>query len=311
MTDSTDKTEQADVIAIENLGKTFLDFWRRPSVIALSSLNLTVSKGEIFGLLGPNGSGKSTTIKLLLGLIRPTTGSIRILGQSPSDTAVKERIGYLPEVTNLHTFLTPAETLRYYAGLFGLDSKTTESRIGELLDMVGLSKSADRQIGSFSKGMARRVGIAQALINNPDLIILDEPTSGLDPIASRAVKDWILMLAKAGKTIFMTSHLLADVEDICDRVAIICDGRLRAVGAVRDLLEKRTETRFTVHGLENAEEAEKIREALAGNTGLKVETDHPGVKLESYFLDVVADADRDAGGGAVRTSGLAPFLSSN
>lgn len=308
MTGKTDMTEQSEVIAIDNLGKTFLDFWRRPSVKALSSLNLKVSRGEIFGLLGPNGSGKSTTIKLLLGLIRPTSGSIRILGKSPTDTAVKEKIGYLPEVTNLHTFLTPAETLRYYAGLFGLDRKTTESRIAELLEMVGLSKAADRQIGGFSKGMARRVGIAQALINNPDLIILDEPTSGLDPIASRAVKDWILLLAKAGKTIFMTSHLLADVEDICDRVAIICDGRLRAVGAVRDLLEKRSETRFTVRGLEG-EDSEKIREMLVRETGLDVETDHPGVKLESYFLDVVAEADKNAGGGAVRSSSLAPFLS--
>lgn len=309
MADNTNTTEHCDVIAIENLGKTFLDFWCRPSVTALSSLNLNVSQGEVFGLLGPNGSGKSTTIKLLLGLIKPTSGSIRILGHSPFDTVAKEKIGYLPEVTNLHSFLTPAETLRYYAGLFGLDRRTTETRICQLLEMVGLSKVADRQIGGFSKGMARRVGIAQALINNPDLIILDEPTSGLDPIASRAVKDWIMLLAKAGKTVFMTSHLLADVEDISDRVAIICDGRLRAVGAVRDLLEKRTETRFTVKGLENGADAEKIREMLVSETGLDVGTDHPGVSLESFFLDVVADSDKSAGGGSVRSSALAPFLS--
>lgn len=306
-TDITDPAEP--VIRAENLSKTFLDFWRRPCVAALSSLNLSVSRGEIFGLLGPNGSGKSTTIKLLLGLIKPSSGRISILGAPPSDTAAKERIGYLPEVTNLHSFLTPAETLRYYAGLFGLDRKTAESRIAQLLEMVGLSKAADRQIGSFSKGMARRVGIAQALINNPDLIILDEPTSGLDPIASRAVKDWLILLAKAGKTVFMTSHLLADVEDICDRVAVICDGHLQAVGSVRSLLEKRSDTRFTVRGVESGPETERIREIISRETGSEVEIDHPGVKLESFFLDVVASADSRKGGGAVRSSALAPFLS--
>ena len=259
-------------IEIRGLEKTYLDFWRRPTVHALRGFDLSVARGEVFGLLGPNGSGKSTAIKLLLGLLTPTAGSVAIFGRPPSDTAVKNRIGYLPEVTNLHRFLTPAETLRYYAGLFGLDARTTRQRTEELLAMVGLEKIANREIGQFSKGMARRVGIAQALVNDPDLVILDEPTSGLDPIASHSVKDWIRALAAAGKTVFMTSHLLADVEDVCDRVAIICDGRLRAEGCVSDLL-KRT-----------------------------------GSDLENFFISVVAEADAATGGGEVRAASIAPFL---
>ena len=164
-------------ISVENLAKTYLDFWRRPAHEALRGVSFSVARGDVFALLGPNGSGKSTTIKLLLGLIRPTSGSVSILGGSPGADSVKRRIGYLPETTTLHRFLTPRETLRYYAGLFGLDAATTRKRSAQLLEMVGLADAADRQIGQFSKGLARRVGVAQALINNPSLVILDEPTS--------------------------------------------------------------------------------------------------------------------------------------
>jgi ABC-2 type transport system ATP-binding protein len=298
------------VIQLRSLEKTYLDFWRRPTVHALRGLDLDVSRGEIFGLLGPNGSGKSTTIKLLLGLIAPTAGTVSIFGKPPSDVAVKNRLGYLPEVSNLHRFLTPSETLRYYAGLFGLDAKTAKRRCEELLRMVGLEKAANREIGQFSKGMARRVGLAQSLINNPDLVVLDEPTSGLDPIAGRAVKDWIRALAASGKTIFLTSHLLADVEDICDRVAIICDGALRAEGRVSELLQRPDAIRFTVKDLP-ADRADSVRDGLASVAGAKTEDisiDRPRVNLETFFLDVVAEADAESGGGAVRTSDLAPFL---
>ncbi len=297
-------------IEIRGLEKTYLDFWRRPTVHALRRLDLAVSRGEVFGLLGPNGSGKSTTIKLLLGLIAPTAGSVEVFGRPPSDTSVKNRIGYLPEVSNLHRFLTPAETISYYAGLFGLDSRTARRRTAELLKMVGLEKAANREIGQFSKGMARRVGIAQALVNNPDLIILDEPTSGLDPIASRAVKDWIRALASAGKTIFMTSHLLADVENVCDRVAIICDGTLRAEGRLDRLLTRIDATRFTVRDLP-PDLVASVRQSIAATAGVsawEVVVDRPKVNLESFFLDVVAESDANSGGGAVRTGDLAPFL---
>lgn len=295
------------VIAIHDLQKVFLDFWRRPTVQALHGLDLTVREGEVFGLLGPNGSGKSTTIKLILGLLRPTAGTVALFGRPPDDISVKNRIGYLPEVTNLHRFLTPSETLRYYAGLFGLDARTTERRSRELLKMVGLEKAANREIGQFSKGMARRVAIAQALINDPDLVILDEPTSGLDPIATRAVKDWIRLLAQAGKTVFLTSHLLADVEDVCDRIAIICDGSLRAQGDISTLLQRPDAVRFTIDGLAE-DDAGSLRGRIEAATGREVTVDHPRIDLETFFLDVVAHADRANGGGSVRTSALAPFL---
>ncbi len=256
------------ILETSKLGKTYLDFWQRPTVQALKSLDLEVRKGDVFGLLGPNGSGKSTTIKLVLGLITPTSGSVSVLGHPPSSVEAKRHIGYLPEVTNLHRFLTPRETLRYYAGIFGLDAATTRRRTDELLAMVGLTEAADREIGQFSKGMARRVGVAQALVNNPDLIVLDEPTSGLDPIGSNSVKTWIGQLAKAGKTVFMTSHLLADVEDVATRIAILCGGELRACGDIDALVPDRARTR-------------------------------EAVRLESFFLDVVQGE---------KTPPLAPFL---
>lgn len=262
------KMASKTIIQAESLTKTYKDFWNRPTVHALKNLDLTVNKGDIFGLLGPNGSGKSTTIKLVLGLITPTSGSVTILGEKPSSITAKRRLGYLPEVTNLHRFLTPRETLHYYAGIFGLDKATTKRRTNELLEMVGLTAAADREIGQFSKGMARRVGIAQALINNPELIILDEPTSGLDPIGSNSVKEWIGELAKAGKTVFMTSHLLADVEDVATQIAILCNGDLRANGSIDELIPNRTLAR-------------------------------DAVRLESFFLDVVKSE---------KTPPIAPFL---
>lgn len=224
------------VVKAESLEKTYCDFWRRPVVRALENFSFSVNRGEVFGLLGPNGSGKSTTIKLLLGLVRPTSGRISLFGRDPASPEARRRIGYLPEVTNLHKFLTPRETILYYAGLFSLERKTARQRCGELLEMLGLEDVADRQISSFSKGMARKVALAQALVNNPDLVILDEPTSGLDPIATSAVKEWISSLAAAGKTVLMTSHLLADVQDVASHIAILNRGRLCKAGAVDSLL---------------------------------------------------------------------------
>lgn len=277
--------------AIETTGlrKTFRDFWRRPTVCAVDSLSLTVRTGEVFGLLGPNGSGKSTTIKMLLGLLRPTAGTISVLGRPAGDIRAKARIGYLPENTHLHRFLTPRETLRYYGSLFGLDRRTCRTRVDELLEMVDLNDDANRAIGGFSKGMARRVGIAQALINAPDLLILDEPTSGLDPVACREVKDLIRMLAASGVTVLMTSHLLADVEHVCDRIAIMHRGMVQAEGVVSDLLLRSDTIRFLVAGLTNAEAA-PLRDELAARLGREVVADHPTLTLEAFFLDVLARA---------------------
>jgi ABC-2 type transport system ATP-binding protein len=278
------------VIETTGLRKTFRDFWHRPRVEAVCGLDLTVQRGEVFGLLGPNGSGKSTTIKLLLGLLHPTAGDIRVLGRPPTDVAVKARIGYLPEVSHLHNFLTPRETLHYYGRLFGFDADTCRSRTEALIDMVDLRRAADRPVGEFSKGMARRVGLAQALVNNPDLLILDEPTSGLDPIACREVKDLVRLLARTGKTVLMTSHLLADVEDISDRVAILHAGRLQAQGHVADLLRRADAVRFLVEGLDAAA-AEALRRELEQRTSRSVSLDHPAMDLETYFLQVVARAN--------------------
>jgi len=293
--------------AIETTGlrKVFRDFWRRPTVCAVDSLHLAVRAGEVFGLLGPNGSGKSTTIKMLLGLLRPTAGSISVLGRPAADIRAKARIGYLPENTHLHRFLTPRETLLYYGSLFGLDRRTRRARTDELLEMVDLAGDAERPIGGFSKGMARRVGIAQALVNAPDLLILDEPTSGLDPVACREVKDLIRALAAGGVTVLMTSHLLADVEHVCDRIAIMHRGMVQAEGAVGDLLLRSDTIRFLVTGLSDAEAA-PLRDELAARLGRKVVTDHPAVPLEAFFLDVLA---RAAGKPTVLTHFQpAPFL---
>lgn len=292
---------KSPVIETRGLRKVFRDFWRRPTVEAVKGLDLTINDGEVFGLLGPNGSGKSTTIKMLLGLLRPTAGTIRVLGSAPDDTHAKACIGYLPEVSHLHTFLTPRETLMYYASLFGLSRAQAVQRTRELLAMVDLEHAADRAVGGFSKGMARRVGLAQALVNAPRLLILDEPTSGLDPIGSREVKDLVCALAKGGVTVLMTSHLLADVEDVCDRVAILDRGVLCAEGKITDLLRQPDAVRFEVEGLDDPDAA-AVRAELEARTGRRVRQEYPAMSLERYFLQVVA---RD---GQQRTFAMAPFL---
>lgn len=224
-----------NVISIKDVTKVFRDFWLRPVVRAVDGLSLEIRKGEVFGLLGPNGSGKSTTIKMLLGLVRPDSGSIRIFGADPSLASVRARIGYLPEQSYLHPFLTARETVMYYAGLSSLDVKTASKRTDELLEMTGLSQVASRRVGDFSKGMARRVSLASSLVGKPELLIMDEPTSGLDPVSTKEVKTLVKALAQGGMTVLTTSHLLADSEDICDRVAILNSGRKAAEGNIGEL----------------------------------------------------------------------------
>lgn len=223
------------VIALEGVKKTFRDFWLRPTVNAVDGLDLAVVRGEVFGLLGPNGSGKSTTIKMILGLLSPTAGKVRMFGLSPRSVAARAKLGYLPELSYLHPFLTAAETLRYYAGLCDLPRREAAKRTKELLAMVKLEDVADRPVGGFSKGMARRVALASALIGKPELLVLDEPTSGLDPVSTKEVKTLVKALARGGMTILMTSHLLADAEDVCDRVMILNRGKTVAEGRVADL----------------------------------------------------------------------------
>jgi ABC-2 type transport system ATP-binding protein len=224
-----------NVIELENVSKTFRDFWLRPTVKAVDGLSLEVRKGEVFGLLGPNGSGKSTTIKMILGLLAPSAGDVRLFSMPPQSVAAREKLGYLPELSYLHPFLTASETVLYYAGLCGLGRRESKLRAAQLLEMVGLSDVASRAVGGFSKGMARRVALAASLVGKPELLIMDEPTSGLDPISTKEVKTLIRALADGGMTILTTSHLLADAEDVCDRVMIVNRGRCVAEGSVSEL----------------------------------------------------------------------------
>ena len=225
------------VVETRNLSKVYRDFWGRQKVRALKALDLTIHRGEVFGLLGPNGSGKTTTIKLLLGLLFPTTGQALVFGRDATEVTKNERIGYLPEESYLYKFLNAEETLDFYGRLFDMPPDVRRQRAKELIDDVGLERDKRRQLKEYSKGMTRRIGLAQALINDPELILLDEPTSGLDPFGTRWMKDLILKLKAQGKTVLMSSHLLADVQDVCDRIAILHQGELKELGRVDSLLE--------------------------------------------------------------------------
>ena len=297
-------------VRARNLSKTFRDFWRRPRVEAVRSVSFDVPSGQVFGLLGPNGSGKSTTIKMILGLLFPSSGLLDVLDASPRSTAVKSRIGYLPEESFLYPHLTPLETLSFYAHLFRLPPPVARRRIDELLDMIGLSHARRRPVGEFSKGMARRIGLAQALLNDPDLVVLDEPTAGLDPQGTRQVKDLILALAARGKTVLLTSHLLADVEDVCRCVAILHGGRILAQGSLDDLLAQRDKTTLTFPTPSSPDSLRAILSAARSALGADPEVAHPRRALEPFFLDVVQSALRNGtdASGAIPSAPLAPFL---
>ena len=290
-------------IEADGLVKIFRDFWRRPKVRAVDGIAFNVGAGEVFGLLGPNGSGKSTVLKMLLGLLRPTRGRLRVLGRPPTDVRAKARLGYLPEESYLYPYLTPAETLDFYGRLFDLTARERRRRTDELLEMVGLQHARRRAVGEFSKGMARRVGLAQALINDPDLVLLDEPTSGLDPLGCRQVKDLILTLARRGKTVVLSSHLLADVEDVCHRIAILYSGRIQAQGPIGELLEERHRTRIELPELPPAA-LRRVLDAAREALGREPEVDHPRKDLEQFFLEVVARAQQASA--TVPPSGAGP-----
>lgn len=282
------------VIEIRNLTKIYRDFWGRKKVRALNSLSLDVQPGEVFGLLGPNGSGKTTTLKLLLGLLFPTEGSIKILGQPASDVEKNQRIGYLPEESYLYRFLNAEETLDFYGRLFKMSGKERRDRTRELIEMVGLKDARKRQLKEYSKGMTRRIGLAQALINNPDLVLLDEPTSGLDPIGTREMKDLIVDLKQQGKTVVMCSHLLADVQDVCDRIAILYSGELKVLDRVETLLKEREETQLLTSRLSD-EAAEEIKEVLKKHGADLLNVDHPTSNLEDLFLRTVHESQQRPG----------------
>lgn len=302
----------ATVVAVQHLTKVFKDFWMRARVRAVDDVSFEVSRGEVFGLLGPNGSGKSTIIKVMLGLLHRTTGRVMVLGKRPSDVAIKRRVGYLPEESYLYPFLNARETLDYYGKLFELDHRTRKRRIDELLDMVGLTAVQFRQVREYSKGMQRRIGIAQALINDPEFLVLDEPTTGLDPIGTRQIKELIMGLGRRGKTVLLSSHLLADVEDCVSRMVILYGGKIREEGTCDSLLTTRDKSIIETDPLDDATIAaidRLIRERTGGANSI-TRVAKPRQRLEDLFVSIVerARAEKIATSGAQHGGQTAAFL---
>jgi ABC-2 type transport system ATP-binding protein len=292
----------ADNVIVETrkLTKIYRDFWGRQKKTALRALNLQIYRGEIFGLLGPNGSGKTTTIKLLLGLLFPTDGDALVFDQPASDVRKNERIGYLPEESYLYKFLNAEETLDFYGRLFDRPqlaaSGERDRRSQELIEMVGLKIDRKRKLKEYSKGMRQRIGLAQALINDPELVILDEPTSGLDPIGTRWMKDLIMRLRDQGKTVLMCSHRLDDVQDVCDRIAILHDGELQELGKVSKLLQVANRVEIQAGGVKPTEELRRDLEELFRRHGGRLESfGHPTTTLEDLFLRIVEESKAHPG----------------
>jgi ABC-2 type transport system ATP-binding protein len=274
-------------IQTRQLTKIYPGFWKSQQVAALTELNLAVDRSQIFGLLGPNGSGKTTTIKLLLGLINPTAGDALVMGKPAGDQDTRRVIGYLPEESYLYRFLNARQTLDFYARLFNMNRAERRRAVDYYLDFVGLDPAVrSRRIGTYSKGQARRVALAQALLNNPDLIIMDEPTSGLDPVGMLEIKNMILRLKEAGKTVLLSSHQLADVEDVCDRLVILYRGRVEIQGTLNDLLEVKDTFQLEARGVTPEVQAQ-LMEVVQRNGLTDVRTGRPRVRLEDIFKNLV------------------------
>ena len=271
-------------VAVSGVTKVFPVPFQRRSIVAVRDLNLRVAPGQIYGLLGPNGSGKSTTLKIILGLVPPTKGSTAIFGRDSNLVASREAVGFLPENPYFYKYLTGRETLRFYGKLCGLRGVRLRERVAELLDLAGLTSAADRRLGGYSKGMLQRIGLAQALVQEPKLIVLDEPTAGVDPVGAREIRDLILDLKRRGITILLSSHLLEQVQEICDRVGILANGVLVREGALDDLLAIENQTEFV---LENASAALVNEvENLAAKSGARlIERGRPRTSLERLFLE--------------------------
>jgi len=282
------------IVETRNLTKVYRDFWGRQKVRALKALDLEIRRGEVFGLLGPNGSGKTTTIKLILGLLFPSGGQALVFGRDATEVTKNERIGYLPEESYLYRFLNAEETLDFYGRLFNMSAPLRRQRTSDLIEMVGLTWAKRRQLKEYSKGMTRRIGLAQALINDPELIVLDEPTTGLDPIGTREMKDLILRLKEEGKTVLMCSHLLADVQDVCDRIGILYQGELKELGRVESLVKVRdvTEIRTTILSDEAQQELKAVVQRHGGRV---LSIGNPTSTLEELFLHIIRESEAHPG----------------
>ncbi len=281
-----------NAVSLRNLTRIYPVPLRRERLVAVRDLSLEVREGEVYGLLGPNGSGKSTTLKMLLGLVTPTSGTAEVFGHDSRAFAARSEVGFLPENPYFYKFLTAEETLRFYGKLCGLGGAKLQARISELLALVGLEDARNRRVGSYSKGMLQRIGLAQAIIQDPRLVVLDEPTAGVDPVGSRQIRDLILGLKERGMTVLLTSHLLEQVQEVCDRVGIMARGRLLREGDLDDLIAVDNQTQFVVENAPPCLTAQ-IESLVAASGARLVETRRPQRTLEKVFLEVTsADAPR-------------------
>ena len=282
---------EAPAVQVEDLVKVFRTPVGRRPVHAVDGVSFEIGAGEVYGLIGPNGSGKSTTMKAVLGLVRPSSGRCAIFGRDSLKVDSRQRVGFLPENPYFYKHLTGAETIRFYGKLCGMKGAPLAKRIDELLDLVGLTEARDRRLGGYSKGMLQRIGLAQALVQEPELVILDEPTAGVDPIGSRQIRDLVLTLKERGITVFLCSHLLEQVQEVCDHIGIIHRGRLVREGTLADMISVESQTEII---LENASPALLARiEELAredSDTTL-VRTGHPRTTLERIFLEETRSAE--------------------
>lgn len=279
--------DDTPAISIRNITKRFPVPFRRKAVLAVDNLSIDVPAGQVYGLLGPNGSGKSTTFKVALGLVTPDSGEAFLFGRPSRHVASREEVGFLPENPYFHKFLTGAETIRFFGRLCGLSGAKLEARVKELLHLVGLENAADRRLGGYSKGMLQRIGLAQALVQDPRIVILDEPTAGVDPAGSREIKNLILRLKEQGKTVLLCSHLLAQVQEVCDRVGIMASGRLIEEGPLDDLISLRGQLEIRIAGGGEGL-AKKIADLVAAEGGRVLFTGRPRTTLEDHFLSVTA-----------------------
>jgi ABC-2 type transport system ATP-binding protein len=276
-------------IAIDHLTKEFTNpsILNRSKVVAVKDLSLTVEAGHVYGLLGPNGSGKSTTMKIVLGLVTPTAGRTYIFGRDSRDVESREAVGFLPENPYFYKFLTGKETLYFYGKLCGIRGRKLEDRAKELLALVSLEDAADRRVGGYSKGMLQRIGLAQALIQEPRLLVLDEPTAGVDPAGSRQIRDLILRLKERGITVLLCSHLLSQVQEICDRIGIMDRGELIREGSLDELISIENQTELVLENV-TPELMQKLRDLVAASSARVVGEHKPQQNLERYFLDVTS-----------------------
>jgi ABC-2 type transport system ATP-binding protein len=295
MTNSPLNSAEADpAVAVYGLTKIFpVHFHPSRRVVAIKDLTLRIEPGEVYGLLGPNGSGKSTTLKIILGLVSPTRGRTEIFGRDSRLVESREAVGFLPENPYFYKYLTGAETLRFFGRLCGMTGVTLKNRINELLDLVGLNKARDRRLGTYSKGMLQRIGLAQALIHDPRLVVLDEPTAGVDPAGSREIRDLIMDLKRRGITVLLSSHLLAQAQEICDRIGILAEGVLVREGRLQDLIAIENQTELVI--ADASDDLVHEIESFIGRSNAKLlERRKSTTTLERLFLESTGGNDKNS-----------------